>query len=149
VTKTQQRKQAIREFMRNHYTDERLVWLLEHARQGKLAFISCCCLVGIATADHALTGFHQRADDDVAQMFGFSAPSWKHYDSALRLSGARRAEHAYNTLAKDFDDAKRRRILIPMVKAEIRRRERERQNLQIAKALINEAIEITALEAAQ
>lgn len=47
-------KGHIRAFMRNHYTDERLAMLLAHARDGKLAYVTCCCFVGIPTADHAL-----------------------------------------------------------------------------------------------
>ena len=33
-------KTHLRSFMREHYTDERLAWLLAHARAGKLAWCS-------------------------------------------------------------------------------------------------------------
>lgn len=56
MTEQQQRKQHIRAFMQAHYTDERLAMLLAHARDGKLSYISCCCFIGIANADHALRG---------------------------------------------------------------------------------------------
>ncbi len=48
-------KQIIRDFMKTNYSDERLAMLLAHAQSGKLAFNSCCCFVGVSTAQHALT----------------------------------------------------------------------------------------------
>lgn len=109
------RKRAIRTFMQDHYTDERLSQLLDHARAGKLAYRSCCCFIGIPTAGHELRGEH-----------GNSA-EYGHYLEAKRdLSGAAKAEHAFGSLwrtmsRRDWADA-RRAALIPMVKAEIRRR---------------------------
>jgi hypothetical protein len=40
-------KQALRAFMQQHYTDERLAMLLAHAESGKLSFTSCCCFIGV------------------------------------------------------------------------------------------------------
>ncbi len=118
-----ERKNHIRSFMRAHYTDERLAWLLSHARAGILDYLSCCCFIGIPTADHALRG---------------KGVSGLHYDRALSLPGAAEAEESFLKIyhsarlyfpqGRERDDA-RIRILIPMVKAEMRRRERERAQL--------------------
>lgn len=56
TNKHRERKRVIRQFMREHYSDERLCALLAHARDGKLAYGSCCCFVGAANADHPLQG---------------------------------------------------------------------------------------------
>jgi hypothetical protein len=115
-------KQGVRTFLREHYTDERLAMLLAHAQDGKLSYVSCCCFVGIVTANHALR--------DITQDMG------DHYDEAKKLPGAEKAELAYLELwnSKAYPEANRRscavsdeirrRTLIPIVKAEIRRRER-------------------------
>lgn len=112
MTKQQERKQHIRAFMQAHYTDERLAQLLAHCQDGKFAFNSCCCFVAIPTADHALQG----------------EGDWhhQHYADAHRLSGASEAESAVFHLVdhlgihlnRDF-----RRILIPIIRAEIKRRD--------------------------
>jgi hypothetical protein len=110
-------KQAIRRFMREHYTDERLAMLLAHAQSGRLAFRSCCCFIAIPTADHTLQGACY-----------FNEP---HYRAARTLDPSTPtsvwgvAEQAYHDIVNDsHDDAKRRRILIPMIRAEMHRRER-------------------------
>jgi hypothetical protein len=97
--------------MRTNYSDERLAWLLAHARSGRLAFVSCCCFIGIATADHALKG-------ETGHLYYLE----RHYRDAKWLPGATVAESAYALLAED--DAQRIRRLIPMIKAEMRRRDR-------------------------
>ena len=38
------------------YTDEKLAALLAPAEDGKLSYVSCCCLIGVPTAGHALRG---------------------------------------------------------------------------------------------
>lgn len=127
MTAQQERKQHIRAFMQAHYTDERLAQLLAHAQDGKLAFHSCCCFIGVATADHALRGyrfkdFRERAD-------GLLGIDERHYILAESLPGAQEAEHAFDGLSDWHGseyDAARRRILIPMIRAEQRRRERAR-----------------------
>jgi hypothetical protein len=101
-----QSKQAIRNFMQLHYTDERLAQLLAHAQEGKLSFMSCCCFIAIPTANHAL---RQRGE------------TGGHLLIARTLPGAIEAELAFMSLGQD---TRRRRILIPMVRAEMRRRER-------------------------
>jgi hypothetical protein len=102
------RKQAIRNFMQAHYTDERLAMLLAHAQQGKLAYVSCCCFIGIPTADHPLC--EKRVD--------YTQP---HYIRALLSIGQ---APPYAELGPT--DVERRRILIPMVRAEVRRRDKLR-----------------------
>lgn len=120
------KKEAIRNFMQAHYSDQQLASLLAHARDGKLSFDSCCCFIGQPTADHALRSDFRLWGD------GSGSP---HYRVAKDLPGAHSAELAYlwlcgeNTEFVDdaADDAKRRRILIPMVLAEMRRRAAVRQ----------------------
>ncbi len=113
-----QSKRAIRQYLRSAYSDERLAWLLAHARSGKLVYRSCCCLIGVATANHALRG---RAD--------VNRPAAKHYHLARKFIGAQEAEQAYWELGykgaprQEFsDDDLRRRRLIPMILSEMRRR---------------------------
>lgn len=118
-------KEAIRNFMRTFYSDQNLASLLAFARDGKLQFQSCCCFIGIPTATHSLRQ---------------KPLSWEtqHYLEAKELPGANSAEHAFMMLGGppevpwgDFErflnspqaDAKRRRILIPMVRAEMKRRD--------------------------
>lgn len=111
-------KRAIRIFLRTAYTNERLTWLLAHARSGKLAYQSCCCLVGLPTADHALAG----------KMSSQQISKSGHYGIGKAFLGAREAERAYYRLGLvrraglDASDETRRRRLIPMVLAEIERR---------------------------
>ena len=118
-------KQAVRQFLRTAYTDERLAWLLAHARSGKLAYRSCCCLVGVVTAPHAL--------QEESRIFDSIHP---HYLMAKRLPGAQEAERAYcalgylgNSWLSSPREGLRRRRLIPLILAEIRRREGEHQAL--------------------
>jgi hypothetical protein len=115
-------KRAIRIFLRTAYTNERLAWLLVHARSGKLAYQSCCCLVGLPTADHALAG----------KMSSKQISKSRHYWIAKAFLGAAEAEWAFYRLGLirraglDSSDELRRRRLIPMVLAEIWRRARKK-----------------------
>jgi hypothetical protein len=115
-------KRAIRQYLRTAYTDERLAWLLAHARSGKLMYRSCCCLIGAATADHPLQA---RTDVNVS--------SAEHYHLARKFVGAREAEQAYWELgyrgesrSVQSSDEIRRRRLIPMIRSEMWQRERAR-----------------------
>jgi hypothetical protein len=109
-------KNTIRNFMREHYPDERLAMLLAHAQSGKLAFDSCCCFLGVLNATHALAGVNERI-----------LPDYLHHHRIRLLSGADEAEHAYSCLGNGEVgaqyDAMRRRLLIPMVRAEQKRRD--------------------------
>lgn len=113
-------KGHIRAFMQVHYTDERLAQLLAHAQQGRLEFHSCCCFIGITTADHALAT-------------GYKFGQMGHYLTAKAMQGAVAAEEAFLRLDMSARktgmifsaSANRSRILIPMVRAEMRRRGRK------------------------
>ena len=116
-------KRTIRIFLRTAYTDERLTWLLAHARSGKLAYQSCCCLVGLPTSDHVLAG--KLSSKEISKS--------RHYWVAKAFLGASEAEWAYYRLgligragSKISSDGLRRRRLIPMVQAEIERRARRK-----------------------
>lgn len=117
-------EQIISEFLRTAYTDDKLAALLAHAEDGKLAYTSCCCFIGVATADHALQGQLKTGT--------YTLPEDHHYKRAERLEGATGAEFAYMLLSRkgDFDaaDAERRTKLIPLIHAEIARREAERNS---------------------
>jgi hypothetical protein len=119
-------KAKIREFL-VHYSDERLCALLAHAQSGKLAYYSCCCFIGACNSDHALRGLVDH-------------PSAGHYIKAKGLPGASVAEMAFYRLplnqllplneeglgiascSRKYDPARRAR-LIPILKAELKRRE--------------------------
>ena len=113
-------KPPIREFLRTAYSDERLAMLLAHAQEGKLSYMSCCCLIGIPTANHALKEVLQGGD---------------HIIKSRALPGGMEAEKAFYALigglatpkaSLEVGDHARRLRLIPMVKAEMRRRSRLR-----------------------
>jgi hypothetical protein len=100
---------CIRSFMQDHYTDEQLVQLLAHATSGKLVYWSCCCFVGIPTADHANRSLKE------------GLPPRNHLKASWLLTGAHYADLAFLSLADT--DKERRAALIPMVRAEIKRRD--------------------------
>lgn len=104
-------EQIISDFMQKHYTDERLAALLAHAEDGKLAFVSCCCFAGIPTANHALRGENL-------------SPSWL-YD--YEMEHAEPKDYPWFGMSDSFAalgvyDTERRAKLIPLIKAEVRRR---------------------------
>ena len=110
-------EQIIAGFLQNAFTDERLAETLAHAEDGKLSWHSCCCLLGIPTAGHALQG---------SMINGVSE---LHYIKARALWGVA-PDMAFGDLStlRNFEsaDAERRAKLIPLLKAEIARRDRER-----------------------
>lgn len=118
-------KQTIRAFMREHYTDAKLVELLGHARSGQLGYGSCCCLIGIPNATHELQ------DASGIMLLQERGVDTTHYNRAKRVEGACEAESAFYKLPADprdpNSDEHRRRRLIPIILAEIRRRESARQ----------------------
>jgi hypothetical protein len=120
ITAQRERKRHIRAFF-VHYTDEKLCALLAHARDGKLDFPSCCCFIGVATADHALRSWEETSD----------FYKQEHFIRARSLPGASDAEHAYFSLSPNsFEDAgekQRRRILVPMIRAEMKIRQWQRE----------------------
>lgn len=119
-------KRTLRAFMREHYTDERLAMLLAHAQSGRLSYTSCCCFIGIPTANHSLQG------DDWTEVTGGNVDT-EHIAESRQIPGARYAERAFLMLggADSFGERERfckeaneqrRRRLIPIVKAEMKRR---------------------------
>lgn len=121
MIKKEQRK-VVRAFMQQHYTDGMLAALLAHMRDGKFSFFSCCCFIGIPTADHPLQS---------RSMYGAA----QHYHRAHRLRGASQAEDALAKVAEANNDdetmgqrdARVYTFLLPIVRAEMRRRDRVSQ----------------------
>lgn len=113
-------EEIISDYLRVAYTDERLAMLLAHAEDGKLSFNSCCCLIGVTTVDHALTGYQE------------PCPQGRAYGDATHLTMARGREGSPGDVAEDAfcdlgdNDARRRERIIPLIKAEMERRERQR-----------------------
>jgi hypothetical protein len=105
----------IRNFLAANYSDERLAALLAHTESGRLSYYSCCCLVGIPTATHALLGAGAYAPncEDSHVWTGRSLP----FGQEAELEFMRLGEH----------DATRRALLLPLIREEITRRETERQ----------------------
>lgn len=121
MTRTQELKIPIRAFLRANYSEQNLCDALAHAKDGKWSAYSCNCLIGLPSARHAL---------NTAHMF-----CGLHYTAAKDIPGANEAESAFISLglysatgAGAGSDPIRRRILIPMLRAELRRRSREPQH---------------------
>lgn len=113
-------EQILTEYMRQNYSDQKLAELLAFAEDGKLSYSSCCCFVGVPTANHSLMSMADAA----------SASDCDHYQSAIAIPEAPVAERAFRTLAVDSADgsseerdAERRARLIPLIYAEIKRRD--------------------------
>lgn len=98
---------GIRSFLREAYTDERLIALLEHAEDGKLSYTSCCCLVGGSNAPHPLRAYWDEWDHE-------------HCHQARMLPGAKEAEQEFWELGKT--DAERCERIIPIIREEMARR---------------------------
>lgn len=113
-------KSIVRNYLRSTYTDRDLVRALDHARELRLAYDSCCCFAGIPGAGAELHG--ARGANFPPRMF---KPCSAFYFRTHREESDL-ASDAYFYLAPfgGGDDANRRRILIPMILAEMRRRMR-------------------------
>jgi hypothetical protein len=118
-TELKEAKRSIRRFLR-YYSDEKLCELLAHAQAGKLSYLSCCCLVGVLTADHPL----REGGNNWTSM---------HYHRALAFSGGKEADRSFVALGiygigfiPSFAEAERirRRRMISIVRGEMRLRER-------------------------
>jgi hypothetical protein len=99
-------------FLQTAYSDEKLAALLAHAQDGKLAFCSCCCFIGVADSIHALQGHGLRAD-----VFE-NHPQRKAFRSTIV---GKAAEFEFHGIGQN--DAERRERLIPLILAEMERRE--------------------------
>lgn len=135
-------KKHLRAYLQTAYSDEQLAMLLAHARDSKLSFYSCCCFIGIPTADHALKGH-----------IGYGYGTAPHYQTARGAYGAALAEQAFCQVGwklsktRTGEDAARQRFLIPMVRAEMWRRARLRygRNIpltRVAKAAFSNAFSL-------
>lgn len=126
-------EEIISDFMREEYSDERLAMLLAHAEDGRLVFQSCCCFIGVATADHALKQSLPSGEPGNVQ----------HYRTARALTNAPYAEMAFMNLCHGttskgdrFDDEIGRARLIPLIRAEMERRANETRS-----AITDETVE--------
>lgn len=120
-------KGHVRDFLQKQYSDENLVKLLDHCRAGKFQFASCCCFVGIVTADHELM-----SEENYYHSCG-------HYLKAQHLVGALDGERGARVLGFTKEEIRskqpmgygdnqlRTRLLIPLAMAEIKRRQKEVQ----------------------
>lgn len=137
MTKLQEHKGAIRAFLRTEvWTEEKLCALLAHA-EDKLTYWSCCCLIGVATANHAL---RERAKE------GGWMETNSHYFIAKELPFAREAETAFSELGRpqefppngyspEKSDVLRRLRIRPIIRAELRRRAVEQRLVLVESAL--------------
>jgi len=94
------------------YDDQAIVALLDHAEKGKLAYSSCCCIIGAKKAPHALQAainfLHPHAQE-----------FYHHQVERAEPLGAA-AEDQFYRLGET--DEERRERVIPIVHAEISRR---------------------------
>ena len=104
-------------FLQTAYTDENLAALLAHAQDEKLSFFSCCCLIGVTNAPHALRGYVP----EFAQGRVLPAGSTHHQSVRLGSELAADAEEEFFFLGNS--DAERRKHMLPLIEAEIARRE--------------------------
>lgn len=115
-------EETISNFLKTAYSDERLAEMFAHIDDGKFSFVSCCCLRGAATADHALR----------SRMGAFNAATEYHYEVAGEIPGAREAELALRDLLDDeLTDTKAQEVMLTLVRAEIERRDRERSESSV------------------
>src|SRR6266478_447632 len=106
-------KQTIRAFLRTEvWAEEKLCALLAHA-EDKLSMWSCCCLIGVATANHPLRGRIPL----ISHRDNNSHLDYAHLGNAWYLPCALAAETAFQRLAApcdslsgEADELRRRRI---------------------------------------
>lgn len=108
----------IKAFLQTAYTDEKLAALLAHAQDGKLSYNSCCCLIGIPTAQHSLKG---NLAVIAPPLGGWPKDCFHANESREMLAWARDAEIEFGELGEN--DAERCSGLIPLILAEMERRE--------------------------
>ncbi len=118
-------KQHIREYIREHFSDEKLAQVYAFNRDGKMEFYNrCACLLGVTLSAQL---HEQPCADEMRLREGKG-----HYLNAKRLGGACRAEMSYGTLATDYARESwgyhlvslRQCRLSAILRAELRRRDR-------------------------
>ena len=116
----------IEKFLRT-YPEEPLAALLAHAQDDKLSYWSCCCLIGCINAPHALKGITIAPD-------GTAFTEYTHLREARSMPFAEEAEYEFCAIGINLDyalsDALRRAVIIPLIRAEIERRDKERSTSQ-------------------
>lgn len=128
--KLRKNKTIIREFLGRAYIDSDIAAVLDHARAGLFSYTSCCCLAGFPTRQHAPQAIGGFKKEDGEATYHDYYPGIGAVYAAIAYSwlGERDLGHANNG-GIDAEDALRRRIIVPMLMAEIRRR---RMRLQFA-----------------
>ncbi len=113
-----QSKQAIRAFIRAHWSDEKLCAVFAFNLDGKMSYSdSCGCIRGVTLADT----LHTEHELHIYHRPGTPREQLMHYSEAGNLPGAWAAEFAYGRLGP-YELAQRR--LSAILRAEMRRRER-------------------------
>jgi hypothetical protein len=135
------RTENIRRFISLHYTDQRLAEVYAHCCDGRLSYASCCCLIGAANSPHPLRGpslVSLLIDGHLkqARALHFAAAAEREY-YRLGMSGLRwlmirmlrpwvPRKIAWRMVSNFDDDAQRRKLLRPILEAEMRHRELQR-----------------------
>jgi hypothetical protein len=124
-------------FLQTTYTDETLAALLAHTKTEpgedparKLSFFSCCCFIGIPNAPHALRGYVP----EFAQ--GRVLPAGSTHHQSVRLSSELAADAEEEFFFLGSTDAERRERMVPLIEAEIVRREQVREQ-ETQRALVS------------
>jgi len=115
----------IEKFLQTAYTDENLAALLAHAQDEKLSFFSCCCLIGVTNAPHALRGYVPEF------AHGRALPAGSTHHQSVRLNSQLAADAEEEFFFLGNSDAERRERMIPLIEAEITRRELARALLEV------------------
>lgn len=105
------------QFLQNVPTDAELVAILAHAEDNKLAYGCCTCLISSPGAPHVLVG---------DGFYCETAP--EHLEAARKLPFAAEAEKEFTELGNPggglpYNNEMRRERVIPLLRAEIQRRE--------------------------
>lgn len=130
-------KKDVRAFVNRYYTTDTLIEVIGHVRNGTFTFSSCCCLIGVVTADHPLV-----QDDRNLALTGPTNVLAEHYLRARELPFARAAEDAYYlfgyaTIPMEDSDfledslTLRNRRLLPILLAELKRRNAKTKNVEL------------------
>lgn len=132
-------EEILANYMQRYYTDERLAALLAHTEDEKLSFHSCSCFIGITTAAHALLSEGELCPEGNT-----------HVNLARGLDGSDGdiAESAFLELA--WTDEIRRMKLLPLIYAEVERRDRSRlSSEELVVIEQGEVVQITPNERSQ
>jgi hypothetical protein len=121
MTCQQQNKQIIREYIRQHFSDEKLAQVYAWNQDGKmLATDPCGCLLGVTSS---------------AQIHNWSkegCPNSKHYFEAKAIPGAVEAEQAFFRLSHGHSNSRRQPVMSAILRAEMKRRDAIRTRQEVA-----------------